>query len=168
MIGRKPLNAGRMRWYGLRVGDVVTDYLRRPIAVPSLPLGVETDARAFRSLVVRLDFMDNNHVYVLGEDGRERSAVAELLVVEHKIEDQNSRMGPPYPSLVQRRVLFLLHRGWRLQFDLGKGLFLNDARGNKIQVRPNAYSAMRAYNLLDYSVNIGATLKARGRLMEGR
>lgn len=146
-------NFDRRRYYGLRIGDIVKEY----------PIN-SADENA-RMLVIKYDPMDNNCVVVLDDEGIERMRIAEHLTVVNKIEDQNKNMGPPYPSLAARRVLFLLSRGWHLNFEDHGPLYIHKDNAKSI-VRPNVYSAMRRYDLLQYTVEYGAYLAPRGLIIK--
>lgn len=69
-------NADRTRYYGVRIGDIVSEEIFQ-------------DVRR-RGEVVGFGFMDNNRVYVRDEDGKISGWVAERCTIETKAEDRQA------------------------------------------------------------------------------
>lgn len=70
-------NKERNRYYGLRVGDIV-----------SVPMFAGKRSKAE---VIELHAFDNNGVQVRMEDGTERKEVAEWCDIVVRVEDRNTR-----------------------------------------------------------------------------
>jgi hypothetical protein len=69
-------NENRNRYYGIRVGDIVTSRLY---------------GSDFHGRVIKYGFLDNNMVVVLTDSGEEKRCVAEWLQIETKVEDINGK-----------------------------------------------------------------------------
>lgn len=71
-------NEKRNRYYGLRIGDIVS------------PKGLDgKESSKGKAEVIDFGFMDNNAVYIKFEDGTETKWVAEWCKIITKIEDRN-------------------------------------------------------------------------------
>lgn len=70
-------NCERRRYYGIRVGDIVS------------PKGIDgKEWHKGQSEVIEYGFMDNNAVYIRANDGTETKWVAELCDIITKVEDR--------------------------------------------------------------------------------
>ncbi len=73
-------NIERRRYYGIRVGDIVS---------PKMVDGSEW--KEGKCEVISYGFMDNNAVYIRSENGNETKWVAEWLDIITKVEDRNGK-----------------------------------------------------------------------------
>lgn len=77
MIVDKNKNKKRNRYYGLRIGDIVS------------PISFNREWDKGKAIVIGYNLMDNNSVYIKAlSDGTETKWVAEHCVIVTKVEDK--------------------------------------------------------------------------------